>query len=220
MANDDYLEDPPLPLPSRTSGAIVVPPDDDPPIGSDCDRLKVQPDPPQAHLARRKYVPVTEGGNPDINTPLPREGTGFKAYKTVETEYGYQSTVDFVVALGKEWAARHPKPCLLIGDLAVQGGGLTPKRWGHPEKGFHKSHGSGLDFDVQIIRTDDVEKPREVNISNSLYDRTRTQELVDLVAKMAGVHFDCIITADHQLVASTIIHDAGHVFHVHFRLLK
>jgi hypothetical protein len=219
MANDDYLDDPPLPLASRTSGPIVVPPDDDPPIGSDCDHLKVTPDPPAAHLARRKYVPVTEGGNPEINTPLPREGTGFKAYKTVETEYGYRSTVDFVIALGKEWAARHPKPRLLIGDLAVQGGGLTPKRWGHPEGGFHKSHGSGLDFDVQIIRTDDVEKPREVNITDPRYDRARTQELVNLVVDAAGAErFDLIITADDKLKAPRRIHDAGHVFHVHFRL--
>lgn len=220
MPDDDYLDDPPLPLPSRASGPIVVPLDDDPPLSSDCDRLKVNPEPPKQHLARRKYVPITEGGNPEINTPLPREGTGFKAYKTVETEYGYQSTVVFVIAVAKEWARRYPKPRLLIGDLAVQGVGLTPKMWGHPEGGFHKSHGSGLDFDVQIIRTDDVEKPREVSITNPLYDRSRTQELIDLVLAFAGPKFDCIITADKQLKAPTVIHDAGHVYHVHYRILK
>jgi murein endopeptidase len=146
---------------------------------------------------------------------------GFKAYKTVETEYGYRSTIDFVIALGKEWAARHPKPRLLIGDLAVQGGGLTPKRWGHPEGGFHKSHGSGLDFDVQIIRTNDVEKAREVSITGPRYDRVRTQELVNLVVETAGTkRFDLIITADDRIKAPKRIHDAGHVFHVHFRLTQ
>jgi hypothetical protein len=40
MANDDYLDAPPLCLAPRASGPIVVPPDNDPPIGSDCDHLK------------------------------------------------------------------------------------------------------------------------------------------------------------------------------------
>jgi hypothetical protein len=220
MANDDYLDDPPLPLASRTSGPIVVPPDDDPPIGSDCDHLKVAPDPPPAHLARRQYVPVTEGGNPEINTPLPREGTGFKAYKTVETEYGYAQTVEFVKTLAQAWSELYPNgPVLQIGDLAVQGGGKTPKMWGHPEKGFHISHGSGLDFDVQVIATGDVpQKPRSVVVGDPTYDRTRTQALVDLIRQLAGDNFDLILFADTKV---TGIHpQSAHTHHLHVRLKR
>jgi murein endopeptidase len=219
VATDFEDDDPPISLPSRVSGPIVVPLDD-PPLESDCDRLAVRPEPPKTHLTRRRYQPVTEGGNPNINTPLPREGTGFRAYKTVETEYGYPGTVEFVKTLGKAWAELYPDgPILQIGDLAVQGGGLTPKSWGHPNLGYHLSHGSGLDFDVQIIAKGNVpQKPRSVTTDKTpaLYDRERTQQLVDLIQQLAQKRFDLILSADTKLVGITP--EKNHNHHLHVRL--
>jgi hypothetical protein len=234
MAANFEDDDPPI-LGSRSSGPLAPVPDD--PLLHEFLREMLrscpghfagaQPGPASSPSApgdlsyrkNQRYRPVTDGGNPSINTPLPREGAGFKSYKTVETQYGYASTVEFIENVGAAWAELHPKPRLLIGDLAVRGGGLTPKSWGHPEKGYHLSHGSGLDFDVQIIRTDDIEKPREVSIADHLrYDRPRTQELINLIVDQAQLRFDCIITADKMLKAPRKVFDAGHVFHVHFRL--
>jgi hypothetical protein len=157
-----------------------------------------------------------------ITTPLPRAGVGFKSYKPQETQYGYEKTVNFIQSLGVAWAKRNPAPRLLIGDLSIKGGGPTPKQWGKPEKGYHKSHGSGVDFDVQIIRSDNVEDPRSVTIGEPApagrYDRERTQVLVDLIREIAGKDFKLILSADAKL--NGIHYEGTHRRHLHVRLNK
>jgi hypothetical protein len=161
-------------------------------------------------------VPTAAG---EINVALPREGTGFRSYKTQNTQYGYPQTVEFIMKLGAQWAKANPQgPRLLIGDLSIKGGGATPKQWGKPEAGYHKSHGSGLDFDVQVIRTDNIEDPRSVSVRDALYDRRRTQNLVNVVREVAGKCFGLILSADSQLKGIHV--DDTHVYHLHVRLRK
>jgi murein endopeptidase len=167
------------------------------------------------------------GTDPDINVPLPRDGVGFKSYKPQDTQYGFQQTIDFVVDLGARWNGRYPDgPRLLIGDLSVFGGGRTPKQWGHPERGYHLSHGSGLDFDVQIIRTDDVEQPRSVQVTDhepSKYDRARTLELVRIIHELGGDSLKMVLSADRALktpLTGKVIFDGTHTYHLHVRLAR
>jgi RHS repeat-associated protein len=156
-----------------------------------------------------------DGGG--INTPLPREGSGFKAYKTVNTEYGYEKTVKFIQKLGKAWEAKNSGRHLLIGDLAIKGGGPTPKMWGNPAKGYHKTHGDGLSFDVQIIRKDGVEKPRSTTVNDkALYDQDATQQLVNLIREQAGGDLRVILSGDRGLEGTQ--HEGGHVYHLHVGL--
>jgi len=158
-------------------------------------------------------------GSAGINVPLPRDGVGFKSYKTQKTQYGYPKTIKFIMNLGVKWANENPEgPRLLIGDLSIQGGGPTPKQWGNPSAGYHKSHGSGLDFDVQVIRSDSVENPRSVSIRDSLYDRKRTQDLVNMIRNVAGKDFGLILSGDTQLQG--IHRDDSHIYHLHVRLKK
>jgi len=184
---------------------------------ADPDELPLVPPTAERRGPRKKPVPEP-GGNPAINAPLPRQGVGFRAYKGIETEYGYVETVEFVKTLGAAWADLYKEgPVLQIGDLAVQGGGPTPKMWGHPEKGYHKSHGSGRDFDVQIIAKGNVpQKPRSIEIKSAEYDRERTQALVDLIRQLAGKSFDLVLSADDQLQG--IHRDPSHTHHLHVRL--
>jgi murein endopeptidase len=195
-----------------------------------CDGKEEVPDPVppstfQADISHRpektKGSKVQEpGGNPLINVPLPREGTGFKAYKPVETEYGFSATVEFIKQLGAAWAKAYPEgPVLQIGDLAVEGGGKTPRCWGKPKLGYHKSHGSGRDFDVQIIATGNVpQKPRSIEVGDPTYDQDRTQELVDKIIKLADDKLDLILTADKKLVRGKVHKDVNHTHHLHVRL--
>jgi hypothetical protein len=154
----------------------------------------------------------------EIDTPLPRDGVGFRSYKTADTQYGYPTTVEFILALGAEWAKVNASPRLLIGDISIKGGGPTPKQWDNPGAGYHKSHGSGLDFDVQIIRLDGLEKPRSVSVKDPLYDRPRTQTLVSLIRQIAGKRFGLILSADTQLKG--IHRDDSHIYHLHVRLKR
>jgi hypothetical protein len=180
------------------------------------------PDPPlpTAGKTRRSKPAQEPGGNPAINAPLPRQGVGFVAYKGIETEYGYPETVEFVKTLAAAWADLYKKgPVLQIGDLAVQGGGPTPKMWGHPEKGYHLSHGSGRDFDVQIIAKGDVpQKPRSIDIHSEEYDQARTGELIKLIGDLAKQKLDLILTADTTFVKGKVHLDKGHTHHLHVRL--
>jgi murein endopeptidase len=129
--------------------------------------------------------------------------------------------VEFITKLGVAWNEQNPEgPRLLIGDLSIEGGGPTPKQWGNPARGYHKSHGSGLDFDVQVIRTDNEEKPRSVTVSHRLYDRARTQNLVNLIRQLAGAKFDLILSADEQLHGRNARVEPTHVYHLHVRLKK
>lgn len=172
-------------------------------------------------------APKGPAGDSNISVPLPRQGVGFKSYKSQETQYGYRQTVDFIEDLALNWFHLYPKgPRLLIGDLAVVGGGRTPKEWGHPERGYHLSHGSGLDFDVQIIRTDGVEKPRSVQVTDkepSLYDRSRTLELVKIIHELGADYLKMVLSADRALntpLTQKVRYDGTHTYHLHVRLIR
>ena len=166
-------------------------------------------------------------GDSDISVALPRQGVGFKAYKTQQTQYGYKQTIDFIEDVAHRWSQRYPNgPRLLIGDLAVEGGGRTPKQWGYPERGYHLSHGSGLDFDVQIIRTDGIESPRSVQVTDqepSKYDRSRTLELVRIMHELGANSLKMILSADRALntpFTQKVRYDGTHTYHLHVRLVR
>jgi len=97
--------------------------------------------------------------------------------------------------------------------------GCTPKQWGNPKGGYHKSHGSGRDFDVQIIRTDGKEAPRSITVKSALYDQARTQVLVDILHSVGGARLDMIgVTPESGLTGERLKNWSDHVYHLHVRL--
>lgn len=80
--------------------------------------------------------------------------------------------------------------------------------------GYHKSHRRGVDFDVQIIRTDDVEAARSAQVGQAKYDKTRTAELIQLFRELGDVQM--VLFADDSI--SGVRKDKHHTYHFHVRL--
>jgi murein endopeptidase len=123
--------------------------------------------------------------------------------------YGTRATVELIEEVGVSWHDRYPDgPVLLIGDISKKGGGRLPP---------HKSHDKGLDFDVQNIRTDSYDdQERQAEVGKPLYDRARTQELVDIIRALAGGRLDFILSKDKGLTG--IKRQEDHRFHLHVRV--
>jgi hypothetical protein len=94
--------------------------------------------------------------------------------------WGRLHTVEYLIRLAAIWA---PNPYdqieehgnfapILLGDMAPEGG--EKNRWDKCED--HKSHRSGVDFDIYLVRKDGM--PAKTNISDTMfYDYERSLEL-------------------------------------------
>lgn len=154
-----------------------------------------------------------------VSSQLPREGEGFKAYKKPETQWGTQSTIDFIKALGAAWKAANPNgPRLMIGDISVRGGGPTPNGGRNPDGTLkhHKSHREGRDFDVQLVRPDEGVRTTRISDPATL---EATRPLVELINNLARDRLQLILVATHQFGSRQhVVFDATHEFHLHVRL--
>lgn len=148
---------------------------------------------------------------------LPALGPGFYTYDPAtqttpggsERQWGTDSLVREILALGEWWSRTHPnQPRLGIGDLSRPEGGHFPG----PGVG-HASHQNGLDVDIRLPRRDGVEGPATAGD----YDRALTQQLVDrLLAQGAEL---ILIGPNLDLTgpAGTVIPWPAHDDHLHVR---
>jgi murein endopeptidase len=157
----------------------------------------------------------------EVDVLLPKNGVGFVSRKTEATRWGTAFTIDFIIRLGAAWQrTRAGGPRLQIGDLSPKGGGPCPTgakdSQGNPL--HHKSHRDGVDFDVQIIRSDGQELFRSVQISDPSTHKP-TQDLVDLIENLGGDHVEKIFTAGNKVLKGPHIRmEKDHTFHLHVRL--
>lgn len=132
---------------------------------------------------------TTPGPSSAVSTRLPSPGTGYYSYKPGTNQYGLSETIQALQAIGTQWHRAHPTgPRLGIGDISLNGGG--------PMSG-HASHQKGLDIDIRLVRNDGREEP--VTYHQSMYSRTLTQELVNLIRANGVLRVQYIFFNDPQV---------------------
>jgi hypothetical protein len=118
-----------------------------------------------------------------------------------ERVWGKRHTIEFLIRLAKEWlyALRTDFAPILLGDIAPEGGERNP--WDKVTD--HKSHRSGVDMDIYILRKDGMPLSAAIPASSLIrdpikraeaekkegevpYDRPRTTTLLRTVYKVAG----------------------------------
>lgn len=154
-----------------------------------------------------------EGHNPEeiekdsqVDTPLPRSGIGYYTKKNESLQFGRRSTIEALLSLGKEWHKQHnDAPRIRIGDISREGGGKFPP---------HKSHQTGIDVDIGLMRSDGIEDA--TNISHSSYSRPLTRELIKMVFATGSVKV--IFFNDKDLIGEKLVKKwPGHDNHLHVR---
>jgi hypothetical protein len=146
----------------------------------------------------------------DINTLLPDGGTGFVTFNrgnNGEFQFGQQSTIDAVLAVGEVWNEDHSEQLFSVGHISKKGGGnFDPP---------HKSHKLGVDVDVRPLRKDKTNQ--SVTISQPAFDQPATAELIALWWRFAPVQL--VFFNDPEVIAagnSQFLN--GHHNHFHVRL--
>jgi penicillin-insensitive murein DD-endopeptidase len=145
-----------------------------------------------------------------VESLLPESGEGFVTSNRGPSginQYGQESTIDAIEAVGTAWDLLHPDRDFSVGHISKRGGGNF-----YPP---HRSHKFGLDIDVRAIRKDGANAG--VEISSPQYDQDLTIELLDLWWKKAPVqliYFNDPTAIEARL--STRL--AGHHDHYHVRL--
>jgi hypothetical protein len=180
-----------------------------------------RPAPPKAPVVRYRdslALGTPNGGSLVNGVRLPVSGPGFYTYDPAtqrppggaEREWGTSALVRQVIALGRWWAATHPKqPRLGIGDLSRPHGGTFTG----PVVG-HASHQNGLDVDIRLVRRDGAEAAADP----STYDPVLNQLIVDhLVASGAQLVLVGPNTSLHG-PSGVVMPWPAHDDHIHLRI--
>jgi uncharacterized protein YraI len=101
---------------------------------------------------------------------LAASGTGFYAYGAAYKRWGTPRLIYGVERAARRWS-QESRTRMGVGNISLENGGTMAP---------HTSHKQGLDVDVIPMRTDSVEDG--VTIFQSLYSRSRTQRIIDLVS--------------------------------------
>lgn len=164
---------------------------------------------------------------PDANGKYP---PGLAAYgrgkSSPDTHQNFTREVrDALIAIGAEWARRHPNgPRIMLGEGSIVGGG---PHWPH------KSHQTGFDVDVLIGRKDRKEgldvldaasgRSERVTIDHPQYSAETTAEMIDVIALTSSVPINRIFFADpkgvrkHTTVDVNVQLEGSHRKHFHVR---
>lgn len=153
-------------------------------------------------------------------------------------DWGMRHTIDYVIRLADAWGTadslygqieRHGNYApLLLGDIAPLGGASSPLGQEMIRNKWHKSHNSGVDLDLFVLRKDGAAATSAVGGDG--YDRERTTALAHAIYDVGGrlvqqVFFDDdkVIQALRRRGITTIGPDTGpvptpHRDHLHVRL--
>jgi murein endopeptidase len=192
-----------------------------PPVPEKSPEPAPKPAPPKAPVVRYRdsvALGTPNGGSLVDGVRLPVSGPGFYTYDPAtqrppggaDREWGTATLVRQVIALGKWWAATHPKqPRLGIGDLSrPHGGPFTGPGVGHA------SHQNGLDVDIRLVRRDGAEAAADP----STYDPVLNQQIVDhLVASGAQL----VLVGPHTGLhgpSGVVMPWPAHDDHIHLRI--
>lgn len=170
------------------------------------------------------------GGNPRINTKLPKTTPGLYSYHPEEHQYGLSETVRALRAIGVAWQRANPKaPRIGIGDISCKDGGSMKPR--------HRSHQKGIDVDIRPIRNDG----REMELGNycrrnvgkrgcpglnPAYSRPLTRQLVELILDNGVLPVEKIFFNDREIIRDRTLrrcgrkvvrYEPGHNDHLHVR---
>jgi murein endopeptidase len=192
-----------------------------PPVPEKSPEPAPKPAPPKAPVVRYRdsvALGTPNGGSLVDGVRLPVSGPGFYTYDPAtqrppggaDREWGTSTLVRQVIALGRWWAATHPKqPRLGIGDLSrPHGGSFTGPVVGHA------SHQNGLDADIRLVRRDGAEAAADP----STYDPVLNQQIVDhLVASGAQL----VLVGPHTGLhgpSGVVMPWPAHDDHIHLRI--
>jgi RHS repeat-associated protein len=153
------------------------------------------------------------GPNPEVNTQLPASGTGYVAHSEGPRRWGTRAVIEHFQYVAFIWHLSNPDYTLVVGDISKRGGGPLETSPGR----FHKSHKAGVDIDVQVLNK--ARKPlwRQVKVTDTGYDRAKTQEFIDLLEEVAGPRVKVIGTADAANLRGPVQNWSDHVYHLHIR---
>jgi peptidoglycan hydrolase-like protein with peptidoglycan-binding domain len=150
------------------------------------------------------------GPVPEVNTLLPKTGTGFVGVKSESRRFGLSETIEALKQVGQRWQSRYPSgPLVQISDISQQGGGaLKP----------HSSHRMGIDVDIRFIRNDgNLGSVNPLIRSEApFFDRARTQDLVNMI-RANGVLKVHKLWVNQRIGLSGIDGDNIHNNHMHVR---
>jgi hypothetical protein len=152
---------------------------------------------------------VDTSGNPEINTNLPEQGTGYTTNNRGDQgqfQFGLEQTIKAIQELGKDWSSKHAEIRISIGQISLKGGGIMPP---------HQDHRDGREFDIRPLRTDG--QNMLVTVNDAEYSRDLTKELILLIKqKFPGA---AISFGDQQLVDAGLTKGGqGFNNHIHVRL--
>jgi len=165
-----------------------------------------------------------------------RVGQGF--------EWGKRHTIEYLIRLASEWVLHfrigqvqqygNSAP-ILLGDIGPEGGAQSKLGQLMIQKKWHKSHNSGVDLDLYVIRKDGQPEPTSIDdVDNpnanyvGSYDRARTTELAKVIHRAARpgeivqVFFDDydVINALRPLGITTMGPDTGRIDLVTKKLIQ
>jgi hypothetical protein len=153
--------------------------------------------------------PANEKGTLINGLRIANSGTGYQYERggdAADTDnWGALELINLIEKVARKWNTSYPSyPVITSMDMSKEGGGYF-----HP----HDSHQKGLDMDMRYIRSDN--SSGGVTTDNiSLYSRTRTQELINLLFQLGNIVL--IYSDDTQLQGIT--YDADHNNHFHVRI--
>ena len=111
------------------------------------------------------------GAHPEVNTLLPRSGSGYISYSLKERQFGLPETIRALQVIGAAWQqARSQGPPMNIGDISFQGGGPMPP---------HKAHQRGIEVDIRPVRNDG--RIEATSFQDPTYSQNLTQQLVNII---------------------------------------
>ena len=152
---------------------------------------------------------------PEVNTLLPKEGTGWHSRKPDSNRWGLPETIDTLQLIGTVWSLTHPKaPRIGFGDISLKGGGDFFLEDGTPP---HASHKVGLDVDVRLMRNDGIDRGVR-SFKSKAYSQELTQQLVDEIRENPLLSVKRIIFDDTGVTG--VKKDGNHKNHLHVRFCR